>query len=82
MKMRGSTASTTPETDDFALQLTTALKQPSDDARAMLAQGRSVTYRERDIPPGRVILEHPDGTKEIVTINLVREVRSASGPEL
>lgn len=72
MKMRGITGSATPKTDNLALQLTTALKQPSDDAaRAMLARGRSVTYRERDTPPGRVILEHPDGTKGIVTIDLV-----------
>lgn len=70
--------STTPGPNEFELQLATALREPSDEAaRIMLARGRSVTYRERDTPPGHVIREHPDGTKETIKINLAAETSAA-----
>lgn len=64
--------------DDFGQEIEMALKAPNDEAAsAMLARGRTVTYRERDTPPGHVIREHPDGSREIVRIDLAAEARAA-----
>jgi len=50
-----------------------ALKARSDEAaRAMLARGRFITYRERDTPQGHVVREYPSGTRETVRIDLPR----------
>ncbi|WP_217497849.1 hypothetical protein [Sphingomonas zeae] len=50
-----------------------ALKARSDEAaRAMLARGRFITYRERDTPQGHVVREYPNGTRETVRIELPR----------
>lgn len=44
---------------------------PSDEAaRRHLATGRSVSYRERDTPPGHVLREHPDGSIDLVRIDM------------
>ena len=75
--MRESVAPVMIDHDDFGQQMETALKSPSDEAAlAMLARGRTVTYRERDPPPGHVIRERPDGTKDLVRIDLTSEPRA------
>lgn len=43
----------TTDDDEFGREIETALKVPSDEAAsAMLARGRTVTYRERDTLKG------------------------------
>ena len=64
--------------DDFDTAFDRALRAPSEEAaRSMLARGRYVTYRERDTPAGHVIREHPDGTRDLVRIDLPPSLRPA-----
>lgn len=66
------------DSNTFDSQLEEALKAPSDQAaKAMLSRGRSISYRERDTPPGHVIREYPDGTKILVRIEVPASTKPA-----
>ena len=76
--MRATAMSEATDHEEFTRQFEAALKAPNDDAaRAMLARGRTISYRERDTPPGHVVREHPDGTRETVRIDLAAAIRDA-----
>ena len=64
--------------DDFEAAFDRALRAPSEEAvRSMLARGRYVTYRERDTPAGHVVREYPNGTRNLVRIDLPQSLRPA-----
>lgn len=64
--------------DDFDAAFDRALRAPSEEAaRSMLARGRYVTYLERDTPAGHVVREYPDGTRNLVRIDLPPSFRPA-----
>lgn len=51
-------------------------------ARAHLAAGRAIAYREDDTPAGHVILEHPDGRRELVRVDRDGDTVAATLPPI
>lgn len=49
-------------------------------ARAHLAAGRAIAYRDEDTPAGHVILRHPDGRRDLVRVDRDGDTVVASLP--
>jgi hypothetical protein len=63
---------------DFAADFDRAIRKASDQAAcAMLARGRYIVYCEEDTPEGHVIREYPDGTVQIVKVDLAEALRQS-----
>jgi len=65
----------TAETDGPLAELFNMLdsgidKHAGDAARQHLAEGRPVYYSEHDTPKGRLIREWPNGTRELVDVDI------------